>query len=68
MVKCSFCGKQITKGTGEMYIKADGKIFYFCSNKCEKNQISLKRKGRNLKWTETFAAEKKKKQSSVKKK
>ncbi|MBW2999817.1 50S ribosomal protein L24e [Candidatus Woesearchaeota archaeon] len=51
MVKCSFCGHPIEKGTGKMFVKKDGKILYFCSNKCEKNMFKLKRKSRKVKWT-----------------
>ena len=54
MPKCTFCGKDFTMGTGKMYVKKDAKIFYFCSNKCEKNMLVLKRKARNLKWTDKF--------------
>jgi len=50
-MKCTFCGTDIPKGTGEMYVKKDGKMFYFCSNKCEKNTFKLKRKARTTKWT-----------------
>ncbi len=35
-----------------MYVKKDAKIFYFCSMKCEKNLLKLRRKPRNIKWTE----------------
>ena len=38
------------KGTGKMYIHSGGKIFYFCSSKCEKNQLDLGRDPRNFKW------------------
>jgi len=54
MARCTFCGKVIPKGTGKMYVKVDGKILNFCSNKCEKNMLKLRRKPRNLKWTEEF--------------
>ncbi|MBI2148289.1 50S ribosomal protein L24e [Candidatus Woesearchaeota archaeon] len=54
MVKCSFCGHNIEQGTGKMLAKNDGSIFYYCSNKCEKNQIKLGRIPRNIKWTEEF--------------
>lgn len=54
MVKCTFCGKNIERGTGKIYVKTDGKIFYFCSNKCEKNMIQLGRKARTTKWTNEF--------------
>jgi large subunit ribosomal protein L24e len=52
MVKCSFCGDEIKLGGGKMYIKKDGTVFYFCSNKCEKNLIELGRKPVETKWTE----------------
>ena len=55
---CSFCGEVIEPGTGTMYVKTDGKIFHFCSNKCEKNMIKLKRKDRETRWTMKFAQEK----------
>ncbi|MBU6997802.1 MAG: hypothetical protein HXS41_02315 [Theionarchaea archaeon] len=49
-VKCSFCGKDIEKGTGKMYVKKDGAVLYFCSGKCEKNMVNLGRKSRKVKW------------------
>jgi len=49
--KCDFCKTRIEQGTGKMYIKKDGKILDFCSNKCEKNMLKLKRKPRTTKWT-----------------
>jgi len=51
MVNCSFCGKDIPKGTGLMFIKKDAKVLNFCSRKCEKNMLVLKRKARNMPWT-----------------
>jgi large subunit ribosomal protein L24e len=51
MPNCSFCGTLIEKGTGKMLVKKDGKIFYFCSTKCEKNLTKLKRKPREHQWT-----------------
>ena len=50
MVKCTFCKEEIEKGTGKMHVKNDGKIFYFCSNKCDKNLLKLKRKPAQIKW------------------
>ncbi|MBU0461800.1 MAG: 50S ribosomal protein L24e [Nanoarchaeota archaeon] len=50
-MNCSFCSKTISPGTGKMYVKTDGKIFYFCSMKCEKNMLLLKRKPRQTRWT-----------------
>ena len=51
---CSFCGQDIEPGTGKMYVKRDGTRYMFCSNKCQKNMIELKRVNRNVKWTEAF--------------
>jgi len=53
-MKCSFCQENIRPGTGKMLVKVDGKIIYFCSNKCEKNMLKLKRKARTLKWTKAY--------------
>ncbi|MAG08582.1 50S ribosomal protein L24e [Candidatus Woesearchaeota archaeon] len=50
MAKCSFCGGNIEKGTGKMFVYATGKQEYFCSSKCEKNRLKLKRKPAKLKW------------------
>ena len=57
MVKCAFCGNELEKGTGKMYIEIDGKVRYFCSMKCEKNQLKLRRKPRRFKWTKRFVKE-----------
>ena len=54
MANCSFCGKKIVKGTGKIFVLNTGKVFNFCKLKCEKNQLKLKRKARNLKWTKFF--------------
>lgn len=61
MAKCSFCGKEIPRGTGKMYIKKTGMILWFCKNKCEKNMIKLKRLPRETKWTEAARKEGEKK-------
>lgn len=53
-VKCSFCKKNINKGTGKMYVQKTGKVLYFCSSKCEKNMLKLKRKPRTTRWTQEF--------------
>lgn len=54
MVQCSFCGKEMVEGSGLMYVKKDAKIFYFCSKKCEKSVLKLKRKSRTTKWAKAF--------------
>jgi large subunit ribosomal protein L24e len=51
MVRCSFCGEELAIGKGKIYAKKDGTTYHFCSNKCEKNQIVLKRKPAKTKWT-----------------
>ena len=48
---CSFCGQGISPGTGKMYVKKDGTVFFFDSNKCYKNMIELKRVPRTTEWT-----------------
>ena len=50
-MKCSFCGDEIPKGTGLLFIQKTGRTFNFCSRKCEKNMFKLGRKPRNVKWT-----------------
>ena len=50
MAKCSFCKKVIDKGTGKIYVKKDATILNFCSMKCEKNMIKLKRNPRKTNW------------------
>lgn len=48
--KCSFCKAAIPPGTGKMYVKRDGGVMYFCSSKCEKNALKLKRTPRKVRW------------------
>ncbi len=49
-MKCSFCGKKIPEGTGKIFVKKSGSILYFCSSKCEKNMLKLKRNPTKEKW------------------
>jgi len=49
-MKCSFCNEEIEQGTGKMLVKSDGKLLYFCSKKCEKNALKLKRNPKKVKW------------------
>ncbi len=58
MARCNFCGETLRKGTGKMYVKTDGKIFHFCTMKCEKNMLKLKRKPRHVRWTAEARKEK----------
>jgi len=50
MAKCSFCGEEIEKGTGKVYVYKTGKVDRFCSNKCEKNLLKLNRKPAKMNW------------------
>ncbi|PWR71726.1 50S ribosomal protein L24e [Methanospirillum lacunae] len=47
---CSFCGEGMEPGTGKMFVRKDGSIFYFCSTKCQKN-YKLGRIPRRVTWT-----------------
>jgi len=58
MVKCDYCGKNIEKGTGKMFIKDSGKIINFCTKRCEKDMLVFGRKSREQKWTDVAHAEK----------
>ena len=58
MVKCTFCGNNIERGTGKIYVQKDAKILYFCSSKCEKNHVKLGRKFLETKWSRKFKREK----------
>jgi len=31
-------------------VRRDGTVLYFCSSKCERNMLKLRRKSRKLKW------------------
>ncbi len=68
MATCSFCSDAIPKGTGWLYAKKDGTLFYFCSSKCRKNQLDLKREGRKQKWTKTSRAFKERERKGAAKK
>ncbi|MDD1658597.1 MAG: 50S ribosomal protein L24e [Methanomicrobiales archaeon] len=49
---CSFCGETVEPGTGKMFVRKDGAIFYFCSTKCQ-NNYRLGRVPRLVAWTKT---------------
>jgi len=48
---CNFCGEAIDPGTGKMFIRKDGTIFFFCSSKCQNNS-KLGRVPRRVRWTQ----------------
>jgi large subunit ribosomal protein L24e len=49
-MKCSFCKKNIAPGTGKMFVKNDGTVYFWCSSKCEKN-FKLGRNPKKIKWS-----------------
>ncbi len=51
---CTFCGNDIEPGTGKMYVKRDGNVHFFCSSKCQKNQLKMGRVGRKVRWTRRY--------------
>ena len=51
MAKCTFCGENMAPGTGKMFVQKDAKVLYFCSMKCEKNMLKLKRKPITTRWS-----------------
>jgi len=50
-MKCLFCGAEIPKGKGIMYVRKDGKILYFDKRKCYNNYLKLKRSPTRTRWT-----------------
>jgi len=48
MEQCSFCKKNVPKHKAKMFVKNDGKIRWYCSSKCEKNDKM--RVPRKVKW------------------
>jgi len=67
MTKCVFCGKDESQYKGVHLIANDGSVNFFCSSKCRKNALKLKRDKKKLKWTEAFRInrEKAKKQANA---
>lgn len=49
-MNCSFCGNEVRRGTGYMFVRRDGSVLTFCSSKCRKNLLRLGRNPRKLKW------------------
>ena len=57
-MRCSFCEHDIPTGTGKIYATKEGATRYFCSRKCEKNLLVLKRKPQRVRWTTRYREEK----------
>lgn len=43
-MKCTYCTSEIRKGTGMAYVFKTGAISYFCSNRCYRSSVIMKRK------------------------
>jgi len=56
---CSFCGHDFPPGIGIMYVRNDGTILWFCSSKCRKSSVKLRRDARKVRWTKYFGKEEK---------
>ena len=54
MTKCIFCGKDEHNFKGLNIVGNDGVVRYYCSSKCRKNSLKLRRDRRKVKWTEAF--------------
>lgn len=54
MAKCVFCGKEENAVRGVHLMANDGTVNYYCSSKCRKNSLKLKRDKRKVKWTESY--------------
>ncbi|MHA1670775.1 MAG: 50S ribosomal protein L24e [Promethearchaeota archaeon] len=57
MKKCSFCQENIGVGRGHMYVKRDGTILNFCTQKCRKAMLDYKKNPRKTRWTSIYGKE-----------
>ena len=57
-MQCSYCKREFSPGTGFTFIYKAGKVARFCSRKCEKHLLILKRKPQDMKWVRTAKKEK----------
>ncbi len=51
---CSFCGKEIPPNHGLLYVQRTGNVLHFCSNKCKRFYLDLKRDPKKLKYTKKY--------------
>lgn len=49
-MRCSFCNTEIKQNKVLMYFYANGKTLVFCSSKCKKYMLKLKKDPKKLKW------------------
>lgn len=51
---CSFCGQPVEPGSGTMFIKKDGSVYYFDRRRCEVSLLKFGRMPRKFKWTKHY--------------
>ena len=51
---CNFCGQPLEPGTGMMFIKKDGSVYYFDRQRCQTSLLYQHRLGRRFKWTKHY--------------
>jgi large subunit ribosomal protein L24e len=54
IAKCNFCGREQEDFKGTYLLKNDGSTSYFCSSKCMKSTLKLKRDRKRVAWTEAY--------------
>ncbi len=54
ILKCSYCGSEILPGTGMTFVKNSGEILRFCSKKCRKMRLEVKKPARKVRWTQHY--------------
>lgn len=54
IAKCSFCGREQEDFMGTYLLKNDGSTNYYCSAKCHKSHLKLKRDRKKVAWTEAY--------------
>ncbi len=47
---CSFCKREIPRATGLLFVRRDGSMLRFCSSKCKRNMLVLKRDPKYQRW------------------
>jgi ribosomal protein L24E len=43
-MKCSYCGNEIPRAHGTMFVHKTGKLSYYCSGKCYRGALVNKKK------------------------
>ncbi len=56
LAKCVFCGIEQEDFKGTYFIRNDGLVHYYCSSKCYKNHLGLRRDKKRVRWTEAHMA------------